>query len=278
MSFLVLSGVDDSVPDVSCLAPTIAPAFDLRRRSEGAILPADAVGGYPCCRFLACVLWSRRGASAATLFMYDVHSHILPGLDDGAKTVDEFVAMARAAVSGGTTVMLATPHRRDVTENFSIPYLRELAAKMVDTLAARGVGLTLVQGMENHLDADLPEALARGAALPMNGTRYALVELPFFGHPDFVEPVLADIPGARIHAGTGASGADRDAPTGPGPAAGVRRTGDAHAGDRRQRDRAVRWRGEADHPRSAQGGGWCTCWRRTPTRPQAHGRPRCCRG
>ena len=113
--------------------------------------------------------------------MYDVHSHILPGLDDGAKTVEEFVAMARAAVAGGTTVMLATPHRRDVTENFSIPYLRELAAKMVETLAARGVGLTLVLGMENHLDVDLPEALSRGTALPMNGTRHVLVELPFFG-------------------------------------------------------------------------------------------------
>ena len=130
--------------------------------------------------------------------MYDVHSHILPGLDDGAKTVEEFVAMARAAAAGGTTVMLATPHRRDVTENFSIPYLRELAAKMVETLAARGVGLTLVLGMENHLDTDLPEALSRGAALPMNGTRYALVELPFFGHPDYVEPVLFDIQASGI--------------------------------------------------------------------------------
>ena len=64
---------------------------------------------------------------------------------------------------------------------------------MVDTLAARGVGLTLVLGMENHLDVDLLEALSRGTALPMNGTRYALVELPFFDHPDYVEPVLYDI-------------------------------------------------------------------------------------
>ena len=125
--------------------------------------------------------------------MYDVHSHILPGLDDGAKTVEEFVAMARAAVAGGTTVMLATPHRRDVTEDFSIAYLRELFEKMVDELDVQGIGLTLTLGMENHLDAELPEALARGEALTMNGTRYALVELPFFGHPDWVEPALADI-------------------------------------------------------------------------------------
>ena len=130
--------------------------------------------------------------------MYDVHSHILPGLDDGARTVDEFVAMARAAAAGGTTVMLATPHRRDVTEDFSIPYLRELFANMVEELDARGIGLTLTLGMENHLDPDLPEALARGAALPMNATRYALVELPFFGHPDWVEPALSDIQASEI--------------------------------------------------------------------------------
>ena len=103
--------------------------------------------------------------------------------------------------------MLATPHRRDVTENCSIPHLRELAAKMVDTLAARGVGLTLVLGMENHLDVDLPEALSRGTALPMNGTRYVLVELPFFDHPDYVEPVLYDIQASGIHARSRASGA-----------------------------------------------------------------------
>ncbi len=130
--------------------------------------------------------------------MYDVHSHLLPGLDDGAKTVEEFVAMARAAAAGGTTVMLATPHRRDVTEDFSIAHLRELFAEMVEELEARGIGLTLALGMENHLDAALPEALARGEALTMNGARYALVELPFFGHPDWVEPALADIQASGV--------------------------------------------------------------------------------
>ena len=130
--------------------------------------------------------------------MYDVHSHILPGLDDGANTVDEFVAMARAAAAGGTTVMLATPHRRDVTEDSSIAHLRELFANMVEELDAQGIGLSLTLGMENHLDEDLPEALSRGAALPMNGTRYVLVELPFFGHPDYVEPALSDIQASGI--------------------------------------------------------------------------------
>ena len=94
--------------------------------------------------------------------------------------------------------MLATPHRRDVTENFSIAYLRDLFADMVEELDARGTGLALRLGMENHLDADMAEALARGAARPMNGTRYALVELPFFGHPDWVEPAVSALQASGI--------------------------------------------------------------------------------
>ncbi len=125
--------------------------------------------------------------------MYDIHSHILPGVDDGAKTVDDFVAMARAAAGQGTTAMLATPHRRDITENFSVEYLTDHAAKMVEELRAQDIELTLLLGMENHLDLDLPEHLSDGIALPMNGTKYALVELPFYGHPNYVEDVLFKI-------------------------------------------------------------------------------------
>ena len=186
--------------------------------------------------------------------MYDVHSHILPGLDDGAKTVDEFVAMARAAAAGGTTVMLATPHRRDVTEDSSIAHLRELFANMVEELDAQGIGLSLTLGMENHLDEDLPEALARGAALPMNGTRYALVELPFFGHPDWVEPVLSDIQESGITPVLAHPERIELIQRDPDLLRDVRRAGDADPGDGRQRDRAVGRRGHAVHPRPAQAG------------------------
>jgi protein-tyrosine phosphatase len=122
--------------------------------------------------------------------MYDLHAHNLPGVDDGAKTLEDFLKMARVAAEQGTTVMLATPHRRDVTENHSVAYVRDHAAGMSDELASQGIELTLLLGMENHLDLDLPGDLSEGKALPMNGTRYALVELPFFGYPNYVEDVL----------------------------------------------------------------------------------------
>ena len=44
--------------------------------------------------------------------------------------------------------------------------------------------------MENHLDVDLPDEIEAGRALPMNGSRYMLIEMPFFGRPNYIEDVL----------------------------------------------------------------------------------------
>ena len=122
--------------------------------------------------------------------MYDLHAHILPGVDDGPKTSEDAAEMAGAAAEHGTKVLVATPHRKDVTENHSVPYIYELLAALKSQLEVRDVDLELLLGMENHLDLDLPEAFSEGLALTINGSRYALVELPFFGHPNYVEEVL----------------------------------------------------------------------------------------
>ena len=125
--------------------------------------------------------------------MYDLHAHILPGVDDGAVTPEDTLAMSRVAAETGTKVALATPHRKDVTENWSVAYLRELISEMNAQNRAHGVELPLVLGMENHLDTDLPGEIKAGRALPMNGTRYILIEMPFFGRPDYIEDTLAEV-------------------------------------------------------------------------------------
>ena len=125
--------------------------------------------------------------------MYDLHAHILPGVDDGAVTPEDTLAMSRVAAETGTKVVLATPHRKDVTEDWSVPYLRSLIADMNAQNQAHGVDLSLVLGMENHLDTDLPAEIAAGRALPMNDTRYILIEMPFFGRAEFLEDTLSEV-------------------------------------------------------------------------------------
>ena len=125
--------------------------------------------------------------------MFDLHTHILPGVDDGAKTPEETLEMSRAAANCGTKAVLATPHRKDVTENWSVDHLNRLIDNMNAQNQEHGVELPLLLGMENHLSQDLPDEIEAGRALTMNGSRYILVEMPFFGRPDWVEDTLSRI-------------------------------------------------------------------------------------
>ncbi|MCH7652092.1 MAG: hypothetical protein IIB14_00320 [Chloroflexi bacterium] len=122
--------------------------------------------------------------------MYDLHVHILPGIDDGPAEMHESVEMARQAAMGGTKIILATPHRKDVTEGSSVSDLRDLVQTLNRKIQDRATAVSVVLGMENHLDQDLPLDVAEGRALTMNGSRYILVEMPFFGRPAYVEEVL----------------------------------------------------------------------------------------
>ncbi len=122
--------------------------------------------------------------------MYDLHAHILPSVDDGPKTMEDTLAMAVAAAEQGTKMLLATPHRKDVTEQSSVAHIQSLVDEVNAWLVEHEIDMTMVLGMENHLDLDLPDEVSAGRALPMNGTNYILVEMSFFGRPNYVEEVL----------------------------------------------------------------------------------------
>ena len=128
--------------------------------------------------------------------MYDLHAHILPGIDDGPAAIGDSVEIARIAAANGTRAMLATPHRKDVTELSSVECIREVTAELNCRIRDEGIPLYIKLGMENHIDASLPEDVAAGKALTMNGSRYILVEMPFFGdieEHDYVDDALREL-------------------------------------------------------------------------------------
>ena len=101
--------------------------------------------------------------------------------------------MARAAAACGTRVMVATPHMKDVNELSSPQAAASLCGELAGKLETAGCPLRLVMGMENHLVPDLALMFGDGRALPIEGTGYALIEMPFFGRPDHLEPTLEEI-------------------------------------------------------------------------------------
>ena len=108
----------------------------------------------------------------------DLHAHILPGVDDGPATLEGSLAMARAAVAAGTTVLVATPHVNDdrFIEPAAIPgAVDELGGH----LRAAGIGLEVRAGGEIALSRvnDLGPDELQG--LGLGGGPYLLLESPF---------------------------------------------------------------------------------------------------
>ena len=120
----------------------------------------------------------------------DLHTHVLPGVDDGPETWDEAVEILRQAASGGTALMVATPHGDDRRRWDNIDSLRHLCHDLNSALQLEQLPLSVVLGMENPVELDLADQVQRGAALTVTGSDYILVELPFLQLPLYWEEVL----------------------------------------------------------------------------------------
>src|SRR5215831_2814354 len=105
--------------------------------------------------------------------MVDIHSHILSGLDDGAETLEESLAMLRIAVDGGTTDIVATPHA-----NAEFQFQPKLVAeKMSELTAAVGDSIRIHTGCDFHLNYEnIQDALKHPAKYTINQKSYLLVE------------------------------------------------------------------------------------------------------
>lgn len=119
--------------------------------------------------------------------MIDIHTHILPGIDDGARDMAESVAMARMASADGVRTMVATPHHYPLGTESPLARGRRLRDAVV---AQSGVDLDILVGQEMAAEPTLPELVGDGLFLPIEGTRYVLVEPPFEGWPAWVDDVL----------------------------------------------------------------------------------------
>lgn len=114
--------------------------------------------------------------------MVDLHSHILPGTDDGAATLEDAVEMCRLAADDGVDTMVATPHRFDgVHDNPPVDVLRE---RLAELQSAVGDTIRLVLGCELHFTHGIVEQLCESHdALPINDGPYVLIEFPHFSLP-----------------------------------------------------------------------------------------------
>jgi protein-tyrosine phosphatase len=112
--------------------------------------------------------------------MIDIHSHILPGIDDGSKSWDMTLEMCRLAIKDGITHIVATPHAND-TYAYSRDRVREAIADLSDKL---GHQLRLSIGCDFHVSFEnIEDAIAHPGRYTIAAKEYLLVELSDYGIP-----------------------------------------------------------------------------------------------
>jgi protein-tyrosine phosphatase len=124
--------------------------------------------------------------------MIDIHSHVLWGVDDGVRTLEESVAILRDAAAAGTTAIVATPHAND-----EFKFDPDLIGSRIAELRGRPERLPRIySGCDFHLSAsNIEDALRNPAKYTINGKRYLLVEFPDMFISPATEQILALLAG-----------------------------------------------------------------------------------
>jgi len=115
--------------------------------------------------------------------LIDIHAHVLPGVDDGARTIEEACELIEQAAKAGVRAIVVTPHysRRRGAEGYA-DALEALQEAILEHSAERGgkhtipADFELYLGQETYYHEELVDNLKAGKALTMAGSRYVLVE------------------------------------------------------------------------------------------------------
>ena len=136
--------------------------------------------------------WPNSNREGGTLT--DLHCHLLPGVDDGARDLDQSLAMARLAVQDGIGTIIVTPHHLNGVYTNPAETVREHVQRLRDALQHASIPIDLLPGSELHLTPELPEAIASGQALTIaDRGRAVLVELPVHTVPLGTERLLEQL-------------------------------------------------------------------------------------
>ncbi|RTL82480.1 MAG: capsular biosynthesis protein [Hyphomicrobiales bacterium] len=125
--------------------------------------------------------------------MIDLHSHILPGIDDGAADLALSLEMARIASSEGVVVQACTPHIFPGVYNNTGPQIRAAVVELQREIDEAGIELTLVTGADAHMVPDMVGGLRNSTILSLADTRYVLVEPPHHVAPPRIDAFFFDL-------------------------------------------------------------------------------------
>lgn len=115
--------------------------------------------------------------------MIDTHSHVLPGIDDGSKSLKESLDILQGLGKQGVTELICTPHYIAETKHASPRKANEkLLAELQDKAAKNGINIKLHLGNEIYIDRDISKFIRAKKIAPLSDEKmFLLIELPMSG-------------------------------------------------------------------------------------------------
>lgn len=130
--------------------------------------------------------------------MVDIHTHILPSVDDGSQSIEESLEMLQISLSCGVSSVVLTPHANQSGrfENYLDKNLTRRFLEFKKRVEQEELPIRLFYGMEIFSSHDIQDLILCNMLMGLNGSRYFLVEFPFEADIPYIGNCLNDI----IHA------------------------------------------------------------------------------
>lgn len=126
--------------------------------------------------------------------MIDLHCHILPGIDDGAQTIESSVEMAKQAISQGINTIVATPHHQNGKYINEKADIEQYVQKLNEEFQQRNLTLTILPGQESRIFGEMVEEYHDNKLLTLNNShKYVFVEFPSSQVPRYTEKLLFNL-------------------------------------------------------------------------------------
>lgn len=120
--------------------------------------------------------------------MIDIHSHILCGIDDGSKTIDESISLLEEAKKYGFTDIILTPHYMENCYTSSCSQVNEKLNEVKDK--SKKIGINLYQGNEIYVTENIVKLINKKECMSLNKSKYVLFELPMRDFPINLDTII----------------------------------------------------------------------------------------
>jgi protein-tyrosine phosphatase len=125
--------------------------------------------------------------------MIDIHCHILPGIDDGPRNMEESIRLAKVAVKEGIHTIIATPHHKNGRYINPKVKIIDLVTELNKLLNIENIPLTILPGQETAIHGEILEGYNNGEILTLDATQYLFLELPAIHVPRYTEQIIYDL-------------------------------------------------------------------------------------